>query len=167
MKSIYNILTSCIIAPLIIIGCGSESGSATANSSTPTPTPEVSGSASSLEFVSPQLIPSLDDHVSSGYVVVENPTLNNISNITYAVNTVSGNANDVVINSNDEDSCSSVAANGRCVLKLSIPDGATASSFSLSATNNIAVQQNKLNTIKNEVSNDSNDLIGIEQVKYK
>lgn len=112
-------------------------------------------------------------------MVVSNSGSQTVSNISYTLTSSVGGGSSATIDSNSAKSCSRVDGNGQCVLKLDIPVGTVAGSFSISASNTNPVAGSGMkssiaSTNKNAVVSDINGLsaanvsnpIGLQQAAY-
>lgn len=127
-----------IILCCLVVACSGNSGSVATNSPTIT-----NGSASDLVFITPQSVLQANNTPTTAYILVENPTNETISNITYTLTNMVGSANSLSLN-NSEPRCTTIAANSQCLLQVNIPISNGIGSFSISANNAVAESNTKI-----------------------
>ena len=121
------------------------------------------GDANSLQIITPKTIYSTSS-VNNGYVTIFNNTESPVSNLHYALISAVGSGANASINSTSAASCATLSAHTQCNLKISVPAGSIAGSFSVKASNN-STQITKLaqaaaSTVPTSLP------VGIEQVLY-
>ena len=112
--------------------------------------------ASKINIINPNTLLSLPDRDNYGYVMIFNPTATAITGLTYSLSNTVGGGSQIKLDPVSTAACGSVAANGRCPLKLIIPAGTIAGSIHLTLNN----QPTGTTTGQNDV------VIGVTQVQY-
>ena len=151
------LLSTLLVCGLLLSACSSSNGSSSKGSDNSN-----SGDASSLQILTPKIIYSTSA-VNSGYVTIFNNTESPISNLHYALTSAVGSGSNASIDNASATSCATLSAHTQCNLKVNIPAGSIAGSFSIKASNN-STQSSKLAQATSTVP--TSLPVGIEQAAY-
>lgn len=145
-----------------LTSCGGSSG----GSSSGSPSIENNGDVSKLSYTAPNIIPSLNNANNSGYLIVTNTSTTNITNISYQLSDTVGGGNKIYIDDASKKNCSFISANGKCTMKLIVPAGTNAGSFSIKANNTLSkIAKNSTKAFKDDTPTKISIHIGIEVAK--
>ena len=120
------------------------------------------GDANSLQILTPKTIYSTSA-VNSGYIIIFNNTASPVSNLHYVLSSEVGSGANVSIDSASATNCATLSPHTLCSLKINIPVGSIAGSFSIKASNT-RNQSTKLIQATNTVP--TSLPVGIEQAAY-
>ncbi|MFN7094124.1 MAG: hypothetical protein ACK4M7_02060, partial [Burkholderiales bacterium] len=116
-----------------------------------------------LHFTAPNLIPSLIDRPSYGYLVVDNTGDQAITNINYKIANPQGGGSEVTLDAASSTACSIIPAKQHCTLILNVPAATAAGSFAITAATAL---NNKLTASQEMASQPRSNTIGVEQTEY-
>ncbi len=123
------------------------------------------GDAGTLQIIAPKIIYSKTASVSSGYVMIINPTATAVKNLHYSLSKQVGGGAVTTVDSASADGCSTISAYGQCNLKLNVAAGAVAGSLGISANNDSSLMA-KLFKSSNQSATSATLPVGIEQAYY-
>ena len=122
------------------------------------------GDASTLQIITPKIIYSKTT-TSHGYVVVNNPSDQIISNLHYTLSNQYGSGSTAIINEASANSCAIIPAHSQCNVQISVPAGAIAGSLGFSAENTSS-SSNSANKTSQANNRTQVVQVGIEQAYY-
>lgn len=156
----HNKLTAVILTGIFLSSCSSSSSSNNnqgGNNGN-------NGDASTLQVITPKIIYSKTT-TNHGYIVVNNPGDQTISNLHYTLSNQYGSGSTAIINEASANSCAIIPAHSQCNVEISVPAGAIAGSLGFSAENTSSSSSST-----NKASQASNRTpimqVGIEQAYY-
>lgn len=157
-KKNLALITQLILGCIMLYGCsssGNSGGTSGGNNNG-------NGDVSSLQMIAPKTAYSKTAESANTYIVVNNPSESTVSNIHYSLINQIGGAIGSSIDNASATNCAIVAAHSQCNVKVSIPAGAIAGSFGISADNK-SNTQSKTSQATNVISLLT---IGVEQSAY-
>ncbi len=157
-KKNLALITQLILGCIMLYGCsssGNSGGTSGGNNNG-------NGDVSSLQMIAPKTAYSKTGESANTYIVVNNPSESTVSNIHYSLINQIGGAIGSSIDNASATNCAIVAAHSQCNVKVSIPAGAIAGSFGISADNK-SNTQSKTSQATNVISLLT---IGVEQSAY-
>lgn len=100
----------------------------------------ITGSASSLTFTTPYLIPSVDGKSMTGYIQVSNPTSLSVNHIDYGVKGIDGKSVGNIKFTHEGHNCRNVEIIADCILAVTLESSSSFTGFSVVARNQNANQ---------------------------
>lgn len=122
------------------------------------------GSVENLNYIAPNVVPSIATAIAYGYVSIVNSSNEAITEIKYTLTNTVGGAAKVKLDPSRNNWCNTIEAHQSCVLRLIIPAGTVAGSFSISASNSNTDSDKNKKLAKPALGSGLSGTIGIEQI---
>lgn len=151
----YNKIIITTLATLILSSCSSSSNHSNNGG-------DNNGDASQLQIIAPKIIYSKASSTNA-YIVVNNPTKQTISHISYSLSSQIGSGENITINKSSATSCATISAHSQCNIQVIVPSEAIAGSFGINAINSSSSQSNN-RKVKQQAATATQ--VGIEQAYY-